>query len=290
MIEQKDYYKILNISREADQKDIKKAYRKLAKKYHPDMINKKNSEVSIDKFKEITEAYEILSNPDKRERYNEYGHSGIKEEDFNFDDFARNGFDGFDDIFNKFFSQQYRNKPRTSQKGADLQLIMEISLKEAAFGAKKKIKISRINRGYKLKVSIPAGVKEGMKLRIANKGEPGKNEGPNGDLYIIIKIKDNEVFERKDDNLYCEIPISIFQATLGDKILVPTLNKNVTFDIPEGTQAENLFRLKNKGMKHFNKHGYGDLLIKPKIVIPKNLTDEQKNLMKKLEKLITKNN
>jgi len=348
----KDYYEILGVSRDADQKEIKKAYRKLAKKYHPDM-NKDDPQAS-EKFKEISEAYDILSDPNKRKRYDQYGHSGINEEDFNFDDFARGGFGGLDDIFDMFFSGGMggmgMNRRQGPQKGSDLQYRLEISFKEAAFGAKKEITIPRteacsncngtgakpgtevrtcpncngqgririsqktpfgqfmqtktcdrcngtgevvstpcpecngtgtIRRHRNLTVNIPAGVDNGTRLRMANEGEAGDRGAASGDLYIIVQVKSHNIFERKGDDIYCEVPINFVQATLGDEIKVPTLDGKVKFSIPEGTQPGSTFRLKNKGITHLNGYGRGDEYIKVKVVIPKSLNQEQKELLMK---------
>ncbi len=344
----KDYYEILGVSRDADQKEIKKAYRKLAKKYHPDR-NKEDPEAA-DKFKEISEAYEILSDPDKRARYDQYGHSGINDEDFNFDDFARGGFGGFDDIFDMFFGggMGSTGRRRGPQKGSDLQYRLEIEFEEAAFGAEKEITIPRtekcetcggsgakpgtkartcpkcngtgqvrvsqktpfgqftqartcdrckgkgqvvsdpcpdwngtgkVRRHRNLTVNIPAGVDTGTKLRMSNEGEAGDEGAPSGDLYIIIRVNSHEIFERKNDDIYCEVPINFVQATLGDEIQVPTLDGKVKFSIPEGTQPGSTFRLKNKGIEHLNGYGRGDEYIKTRVVIPKNLDQKQKELL-----------
>ncbi len=347
MAAKKDYYEVLGVSRDADQKEIKRAYRKLAKKYHPDR-NQDEKDTS-DKFKEISEAYEILSDPDKRARYDQYGHSGIRDDDFNFDDFARGGFGGFDDIFDMFFGGGARQSSRTrSRRGADLQYRLEIDFEEAAFGTKKEITIPRTEacekcdgsgaepgsdkrtcpkcsgqgqirttqqtpfgqfaqtrtcdrcngsgeiisnpcsncqgtgkerRHRNITVNIPAGVKSGNRLRLANEGEAGERNGPSGDLYVIISVKEHEIFERQGDDIYCEVPISIVQATLGDEIKVPTLDGKVKFKIPEGTQPDSNFRLKNKGITHLNGYGRGDLYISVKIAIPRNLSDKQKELL-----------
>ena len=351
----KDYYEILGVSRDAEQKEIKRAYRKLAKKYHPDR-NKDNPEAA-DKFKEISEAYEILNNPDKRTRYDQFGHSGINEDDFNFDDFARGGFGGLDDIFDMFFGGGMSGmggmgmgRSQGPQRGSDLQYRMEIGFEEAAFGAKKEITIprmetcsncngtgakpgtevktcprcngagrvrisqqtpfgqfmqtkicdrcngtgevistpcpecdgkGRIRRHRNLTVNIPAGVDNGTRLRMANEGEAGERGASGGDLYIIIRVKPHKIFERKGDDIYCEVPINFVQATIGDEIEVPTLDGKVKFKIPEGTQPGTTFRLKNKGIAHLNSYGRGDEYIKAKVAIPKKLNKEQKELLMK---------
>ncbi len=348
MAEKKDYYEVLGVSRDADQKEIKKAYRQLAKKYHPDM-NKDDPKAS-DKFKEVSEAYNVLSDPDKRARYDQYGHSGLGDQDFNFDDFARGGFGGLDDIFDMFFGGGMGGMGRQQgpRRGSDLQYRLEISFKEAAEGTKKEITIprteacercdgsgaepgssvktcpkcngsgrvrvtqrtpfgqftqtstcdrcsgrgeivtdpctecngtGRVRRHRNLTVNIPAGVDNGTKLRMANEGGAGEQGAASGDLYIIIKVKPHKIFKRKGDDIYCEVPISVVQATLGDEIEVPTLDGKVKFDIPSGTQPGTSFRLKNKGITHLNGYGRGDEYIKTKVVIPRKLSKEQKKKM-----------
>ncbi|MGM0410839.1 MAG: molecular chaperone DnaJ [Bacillota bacterium] len=349
MAAKKDYYEILGVDKDASQKEIKKAYRKLAKKYHPDM-NKDDPDTS-EKFKEISEAYEILSDPDKRKRYDRYGHSGINDDDFNFDDFAQGGFGGFEDIFDMFFGGRGRGRGRRGpQKGSDLQYRLQITFEEAAFGTEKEITIPRTEtcqtcggsgakpgtevktcpkcngtgqirvsqrtafgqftqtktcdrcggsgkivqtpcsdcngtgkqrRHRNLTVNIPAGVDDGTRLRMAGEGEAGDKGAPSGDLYIIIQVENHEIFDRKGDDIYCEVPINFVQATLGDEIKVPTLDGKVKFTIPEGTQPGTTFRLKNKGIPHLNGHGRGDEYIKAKIIIPKHLSKEQKDLLRK---------
>src|SRR6056297_3061782 len=352
----KDYYDILGVDKDADQKEIKKAYRKLAKKYHPDM-NKDDPQAS-EKFKEISEAYDILSDPNKRKRYDQYGHSGINEEDFNFDDFARGGFGGLDDIFDMFFGGGMggmgMNRRQGPQEGSDLQYRLEINFEEAAFGTKKEITIPRteecsncngtgakpgtevktcprcngqgririsqktpfgqfmqtktcdrcngtgkvvstpcpkcngtgkVRRHRNLTVNIPAGVDDGTRLRMANEGEAGDRGAASGDLYIIVQVKSHNIFERKGDDIYCEVPINFVQATLGDEIKVPTLDGKVKFTIPEGTQPGTTFRLKDKGIPHLNRHGRGDEYIKAKVIIPKHLSQEQKDLLKEFAEL-----
>lgn len=349
----KDYYELLGVDRDADQKEIKKAYRKLAKKYHPDM-NQDGKDTS-EKFKEISEAYEILSDPDKRARYDQYGHSGINDQDFNFDDFARGGFGGLDDLFNMFgFGGMGGRRENGPRRGADLQYRLQISFEDAAFGGKKEIRIPReeecdrcggsgaepgsdvktcpscngtgqirtskqtpfgqftqsrvctecggdgkiisepctkchgsgkVRKERKLTVNIPAGVDTGTRLRMAGEGQAGEKGGPSGDLYIVIDVEDHELFNRKGDDVYCEVPISFVQAALGDKIKVPTLEGKVQFDLPAGTQPGTTFRLKNKGISHLNGYGRGDQYIKAKVMIPKELDDKQKELLEEFAEI-----
>lgn len=353
MATDKDYYEILGVSKNADEKEIKKAYRKKARKLHPD-VNKDDPNAE-EKFKELSEAYEILSDPNKRARYDQYGHAGINENDFNFEDFARGGFGGFDDlsdIFDVFFGGggMGGRRRRGPQRGADLQYKLEIDFEKAAFGGAEEISIPRtetcdkchgsgakpgtkrrtcpqcngtgqirssqqtpfghftqtrvcdrcggdgqivetpcprcngngkIRKQRKITVNIPAGVETGTRLRMPGEGQAGDQGASSGDLYIIVQVKPHKIFTRKNDDIYCEVPINFVQATLGDEIEVPTLEGKVKFKIPEGTQPGTTFRLKNKGIAHLNGYGRGDEYIKAKVVIPKSLSEKQKEILMK---------
>ncbi|AGB41808.1 chaperone protein DnaJ [Halobacteroides halobius DSM 5150] len=344
----KDYYEILGVDRDASQKEIKKAYRKLSKKYHPDISDHENAE---EKFKEVTEAYEILSDEEQKARYDRYGHAGVNQDAGFGGQGQAGGFGGgFEDIFDMFFGEGGRGRRRNGpRKGADLQYRMNIDFEEAAFGAEKEITLPRteecevcdgtgasspedvescakcngsgeirykqntpfgqmvqtktcdrcggtgkfvkepcskcngqgqVKKQRKVSVNIPAGVKDGSKLRIRGEGQAGENGGPAGDLYVIINVKSHEIFEREGDDVICEVPINFVQATLGDEIQVPTLDGKVKFNIPEGTQPGTFFRLKDKGIPHLNRRGRGDQRIKVKVVIPKNLSQEQQDMLK----------
>lgn len=347
--EKRDYYEILDLSRDADESEIKKAYRKKARKLHPD-VNKDDPNAE-EKFKELSEAYEILSDPNKRARYDQYGHSGINDNDFNFDDFARGGFGGFEDmsdIFDMFFGGGMGGRRRGPQRGSDLQYRLTIDFEKAAFGGSEEITIPRtescdtchgsgakpgskaktcpqcngngqvrtsqqtpfghftqtrvcdkcggtgkvidnpcpnchgqgkVRKRRKITVNIPAGVSNGTKLRMSGEGEAGDHGAINGDLYIVIQVKEHKIFKRKQDDIYCEVPINFVQAILGDEIEVPTLEGKVKFTIPEGTQPGTTFRLKNKGIAHLNSYGRGDEYIKVKVVIPKDLSEKQKKIL-----------
>ncbi|MCK8825149.1 molecular chaperone DnaJ [Fuchsiella alkaliacetigena] len=349
----KDYYEVLGVSKDASDKEIKRAYRKLAKKYHPDVSDDPQAE---EKFKEVSEAYKVLSDENLRARYDQYGHAGVDQEGFGGGGFGQGSFEGFEDIFDMFFGGQgrrgqRRNRPR---KGSDLRYNMTIDFEEAAFGVEKEIKIPRteecdkcngsgakagsdvescakcdgtgqvqyrqqtpfgqfvqtktcdrcqgdgqfikdpcpecngkgkVRRRSSLTVNIPAGVEDGSRLRVAGEGEAGERGGPAGDLYVVIRVKDHEIFERQGNDIICEVPINIVQATLGDEIKVPTLDGKVKFKIPEGTQPGNSFRLRNKGIPYLKGSGRGDQHIKVKVVIPENLNEEQKELMKKFAEI-----
>ncbi len=356
MASQKDYYEILGVDKDADQKEIKKAYRKLAKKYHPDR-NPDDPEAS-EKFKEISEAYGILSDEDKRARYDQYGHAGIGDDDFNYEDFAQGGFGGLEDLFEMFmgggFSARGQRAQNRPSRGRDLEYRMEISFENAAFGTEKTIRIprqetcqtcdgsgakpgsnprtcpkcdgsgqirvnqrtpfgnmaqiktcdrcqgkgeiiddpcpdcngeGRVTRRRDIKVEIPAGISSGQRIRLSGKGGAGKRGGPSGDLFVRVDVKPHDLFERKGDDVYYELPINFVQAALGDEIQVPTLEGEVKLKIPEGTQPGDSLRLKNKGINHLRSSGRGDQYIKIKVVIPKSLDSEQKELLQKFAKI-----
>lgn len=372
MAQKRDYYEVLGVSRDATEEEIKKAYRKLARKYHPD-VNKEDKDAT-EKFKEINEAYEVLSDPEKRAQYDHFGHAGMGEGGFstsgtggfgNFGGFTDFGdFGGgsiFDDIFDIFGggfgstgSRRSQSRRKAPMRGADLQYELEITLEEAAFGAEKEIELYRMENceacagtgakagtsaktcptcqgtgqvrqaqtlgnihftnvttcpkcggsgriieevcpecnglgrkrvARKIKVNIPPGVDSGSKLRVAGEGEGGENGGPPGDLYIVVRVKPHKLFAREGDDLVYKVPISFVQAALGTEIEVPTLEDKVKLKIPEGTQPGTRFRLKSKGMPRSKGRGRGDMYVEAEVVIPKNLTGEQRELLVQFAKI-----
>ena len=346
----KDYYKILGVSKGATKEEIKSAYKKLAKKYHPD-INK--SDGSSEKFKELNEAASVLGDDDKRQQYDQFGTGGRGASGgFNPSDF---GNFGFEDILNQFFGggggrARRRHEPET---GNNLLYELEIDLEDAAFGATKTIVIPRLEKcekcdgsgaksksdvvncpdcqgsgyvrqerrtpfGYfsqtspcrkcggegkyikedcsvcdgtgvvkktrNIDVDIPKGSDNGLRLRISGEGEAGRRGGPSGNLYVELNIKTHKIFERDDDDLNLELPISFTQASLGTEIEVPTLDGKAKLKIPAGTQTHTLFRMRGKGMPHLNGHGHGDQNIRVIVQVPEKLTKKQKDLLKEFEK------
>lgn len=348
-MEKRDYYEVLNVSKDDGLDEIKKAYRSLAKKYHPD-LNPDNDEAE-QKFKEINEAYEVLSDPDKRARYDRFGHAGVEGQTGNFTGFG----DLFDDIFDIFgggFSTSYsrRSGPR---KGSDIRYNLNLEFKEAVFGVEKEIQIrkvdecntckgtgvkpgsskstcsecngtgeikytqntpfgqfirvgtcdacggtgeiikdkcttcngnGKVNKSKKLKVKVPAGVNNGSIISIREEGNAGEKGGPSGDLFIYITVKEHDIFKREGNDIYCEIPITFTQATLGAEIEVPTLEENITYNIPEGTQTGTVFKLKNKGVPNVRGYGKGDFYFKVEVKIPKKLTERQRELLEEFAK------
>lgn len=351
----RDYYEVLGVSKSASKAEIKKAYRKLSKQYHPDI----NKEADADeKFKEITEAYEVLSDDQKRAQYDQFGHTNPNQGfGGGFSGDFGGGFGGFEDIFSTFFGGggggRHRD-PNAPRQGADLQYTMTISFEDAVFGKETTIEIPReencdtckgtgakpgtkvetcshcngsgqvnieqntpfgrivnrttcrhcggtgkhipstcsscsgtgkVKKRKKINVKIPAGIDDGQQLRVAGQGEPGVNGGPAGDLYVVFHVKEHEFFERDGDDVYCEVPLTFVQATLGDEIQVPTLHGKVSLKIPAGTQTGTRFRLRGKGIPNVHGRGQGDQHIIVKIVTPKKLTDRQKQLLKEFAEI-----
>ncbi|NLC76761.1 MAG: molecular chaperone DnaJ [Clostridia bacterium] len=360
----RDYYEVLGVSREATQEEIKKAYRKLTRKYHPD-VNPGDKEAE-EKFKEITEAYEVLGDEQKRANYDRFGHAGTDGAGFGggFGGFQGTGFGGFEDIFDMFFGGSGfggggRSATRRPQRGADLRYDLSSSFEEAAFGTKKDISIprtetcttcggsgaapgttptschvcggsgqvqttqntpfgrfqsirtchhchgtgevitspcgtchgqGRVRRTRKISITIPAGVDTGSRLRVSGEGEAGTLGGPSGDLYVIIKVRPHKVFQRKNQDVYLEIPISVVQAALGDEIEVDTLDGKSKLRVPEGTQTGATFTLKGKGIPKLHGSGRGDQHVTVHVVVPTNLNDKQKQLLKEFGKTLGQSN
>lgn len=351
MANKRDFYEVLGVARNASDDEIKKAYRKLAMKYHPD--RNPDSKEAEEKFKEAKEAYEMLSDPQKKAAYDQYGHAGVDPNMGGFGGAGAQGFGGFADAFGDIFGDIFGNTGRGGRsgpqvyRGADLRYSMEITLEEAAHGHEAQIRVPswsdcehcggagaepgtkvetcttcngqgqvRMSQGFfsmqqtcpkcrgsgeyipkpckkchgegkikqqkTLEVKIPAGIEDGMRIRSAGNGEPGVNNGPPGDLYVEIHIKDHPVFERDGDDLHCQMPISFATACLGGEIQVPTLAGRASFDIPEGTQTGRTFRLRSKGIKGLRSAIPGDLYIHVQVETPVKLTDKQRKLVQEL--------
>jgi len=308
----KDYYQLLGISKSASAEEIKKAYRKMALKYHPDR-NKDNKEAEA-KFKEISEAYAVLSNPEKKKQYDMFGADGFQRRysqedifrDFDFGSiFSDLGFGGpgrgrganiFGQIFgNMGQSQQFRGsgspfggfseQPR-GIRGQDLVYELSITLEEA-FNGSEKVITYHIGGGEKQEVSvkIPAGISAGKKLRLKNKGQPGQYGGPTGDLFIQIKLLNHPIFKREGDDLYITKDLKFTEAALGTEIEVPTIdNKTLKLIIPAGTQPNAKFRFKGYGLPHMNGSGRGDAYVKISPLVPKKLNKKQRDLVNELAK------
>jgi molecular chaperone DnaJ len=354
----KDYYDTLGVPKNASDEDIKKAYRKLAMKHHPDRNQGDSAKAAEEKFKEAKEAYEMLSDEQKRAAYDQYGHAGV---DPNMRGGAGGeGFGGFaeafGDIFGGVFGEQQRGRTQGGRqvfRGGDLSYAMEVTLEEAAHGKEAQIRVPswddcttckgngakpgtkvascttchghgqvQMRQGFfsvqqtcpqckgtgklipepcvachgvgktknnkTLEVKIPSGIDDGMRIRSTGNGEPGTNGGPPGDLYIEIRVKKHEIFERDGDDLHCAVPISFTTAALGGEIEVPTLAGKAAIDIPEGTQAAKQFRLRGKGIKGVRSSYPGDLYCHITVETPVKLTEHQRKLLKEFDESLKK--
>lgn len=346
----RDYYEVLGVGKDASPDDIKKSYRKLARQYHPDVNKAADAE---DKFKEVKEAYDVLSDEQKRAQYDRFGHVDPNQ------GMGGGGFQGdmggFGDIFDMFFGGGgQRRNPNAPQRGSDLQYSVTIEFKEAVFGKELDIQIprtencdrcngsgakkgtqpetcstcrgtgqqevvqntafgrivnrrvcstcqgqgktikekcggchgsGRVQRQRTIHLNIPAGVDDGSQLRVSGEGEAGTRGGPPGDLYVIIRVKPHEFFERDNDDIYCEVPLTFAQAALGDEIEIPTLTEKVKLKIPAGTQTGTYFRLRGKGVPRLRGYGQGDQHVKVVVVTPTKLSEEQKEALRQLGQL-----
>ncbi|MEA1973883.1 MAG: molecular chaperone DnaJ [Candidatus Cloacimonadota bacterium] len=351
----RDYYEILGVDKQASDSQIKKAYRGLARKFHPD--KNPDNKSAENKFKEASEAYEILSDSEKRQKYDQFGHAGVEGSfgggGFSWDNFSHAGdFDDmFSGIFDSFFGGSRRGGRRKSRnKGEDLQISLSLSLKEINSGIDKKIKINiqdkcpacdgtgsedgsvetcsqcngqgqvrqmrrsflgavqtvvtcptcngsgkiiknkckkcygdgRIKKSKKVTVNIPAGVQEGQYLRLQGQGNRGLQGGVNGDIIVMIREKEDDIFERDGANLICEYPVSFSQVALGSTLKVPTLTSRIKMKVPSGTQSGKIFRMRGQGLPEINSSWRGDLFIKIVVVTPKRLNTTEKDLFTKL--------
>ncbi len=363
--EKRDYYEVMGVSKNATDDEIKRAYRKLARQYHPD-LNPDNKEEAERKFKELNEANEVLSDKEKRARYDQFGHAGV---DPNYGAGAgTGGFYGQDfdinDIFNSFFggfanggrSRVNNNAPR---KGSDTETTINIDFEEAAKGCKKKVEYYCVegckdcngtgaekgtspktcpvcNGSGQVKVSqrtpfgvmqtqrncdkcrgkgkiiekpcrncggngsvrirktvdvtIPAGIDNDMILNVSGHGNVGSNGGPYGDLHVLINVRPHPIYERREDDVWCELPLTFAQAALGAEVIVPTLDGKVSYSVHEGTQPGDIFKLKGKGIQHLRGRGRGDQFVKVTIEVPKNLSPRQKEILKEFDECATEKN
>ena len=363
----RDYYEVLGVAKGASDDDIKKAYRKLAKQYHPD-LNPGDKQAEAN-FKEANEAYEILSDAQKKGRYDQYGHAGV---DPSYGGGYPGGAGGFGfedigDIFESFFggsgfgfggSTRARN-PNAPIKGSDIRVQMALDFMEAVKGVKKQVTLShlqncpdcggtgaqkgtspekcadcggtgqtrvsqrtpfgvvqttkacprcggkgsvikepcktcgtkgRVRHSKTLEVSVPAGIDDGQSFILRGEGDQGLNNGPPGDCVVSVSVRPDPLFERDGFDIWCEIPITYAQATLGDEITVPTVDGKVSYTVPEGTQPGTVFRLRNKGVPYVNGRGRGEQYVRVVLEVPKNLSSKQKDALKSFDALMGEKN
>lgn len=298
-MEYKDYYKVLGVEKSATADEIKKAYRKLAVKYHPDR-NPDNKEAE-EKFKDLNEANDVLSDPEKRKKYDELGanwqqHQQNGDSDFDWSKWRNSGDggsftytsedfgggDNFSDFFESIFGRSRQKRSTRPVAGRDYESEISISLEEAYTGTSAQFDVN----GEKLQMKIRPGVKEGQILRMKGKGGEGANGGPRGDIYIKVHVKPHSHFERVGNDLYADAPVELYTALLGGKAIVHTLRGNIKMDIPKETENGKTLRLKRMGMPVFGKENeYGDLYIRVKVTLPHNLSEKEKELFKELAAL-----
>jgi len=315
----KDYYGVLGVGRDATEKELKQAYRKLARKWHPDV--NPGDKTAEEKFKKINEAYEVLSDKEKRRKYDQYGDQWQYADQFAqqaqsspFQKTTSFRFEGADlgDLFGDLFGGGGTSRQRiVPQRGQDIEQPVEVTLEEAYRGTSRTISLRTaeacpscngtglkqnmpcpVCRGSgltsavkRLEVKIPAGVKDGSRVRIAGKGEPGYASGSNGDLYLVVAVKPHRLFTRDGDDLQVEVKVPLLKMILGGEVTVPTLNGNLALKLPPETQNGRVFRLSGRGMPHLGDAAHGDLLAKVKVVLPTKLSPREKELYGQLGEL-----
>jgi len=351
----RDYYEILGVPKNADKDQIKRSFRQLARKYHPDVSEEPDAEA---KFKEINEAYEVLSDEQKRAQYDRFGHAGVSGAG-GFNGAGAAGFAGFEEIFEEFFNNvsgaRGGGRRRGPKPGADRRVSVNISFEEAVFGTEREIEFDRLEtcetcdgigaepgsepttcpmcggtgevrnvqqtflgsmvrvtpcprcggkgtiienrcktcdgtgrrrQRANLNVKIPAGVREGLQIQVRGEGDAGENGAPHGNLYVVVNVEDHEYFTRRENDILLDIPINVVQATLGDKIIIPTVDGDVELTIPSGTQSGKIFRLRGRGFPRLRSDGTnsgrGDQLVHITVEIPKKINEEQRLLFEQL--------
>jgi molecular chaperone DnaJ len=356
-----DFYEVLGVTKDASEQDLKSAYRKQALKYHPDRNPGDHS--AEEKFKQASEAYQVLSDADKRAAYDRYGHAGVgaASQGFNGSPFA-GGVD-ISDLFGDLFGEMFNvagagggaQRANRQQRGDDLRFDLGIAFEDAIFGSETEVKIRRreicevckgqgsasgrgpttcthcqgrgqvrfqqgffsVARGcnacggtgavisdpcvncrgegraikeLKLNVKVPPGVEDGTRIRYSGEGDAGRNNGPRGDLYVVLSIRPHDFFERDGHDLHCVVPISFPQAALGAEIAIPAVGGEVTLKIPEGTQSGKQLRIRGKGVPFLNERGSGDLVVQVVVQIPRKLTRPQRELVARLAETLTVEN
>jgi len=289
-VEYKDYYDVLGVSREASQDEIRRAYRRLAREYHPDLNADPDAE---ERFKELGEAYEVLSDPDKRGRYDRLGAQWRAQErapgsgDFE-DFFAGQGFDRDmgpefrDGVFSEFFERLFGDgavpRPSGPLRGRDIEAVLELSLEDALAGARRRLSLGE---GHGVTVNIPAGVREGQRIRVAGRGAPGRDGGPPGDLYLLVYLKPHPRFRREGDDLQVDVRVAPWEAALGATVPVSTLSGTAQVRVPAGSSGGRRLRLRGRGLPTAGGER-GDLYAAVQIVVPKHLSEEERELFEQL--------
>lgn len=370
MAEKRDYYEVLGLKQGASEEDIKKAFKTMARKYHPDLHP--DDPNAAEKFKEINEAYEVLSDPQKRARYDQFGHAGVDPSygagggEGGFGGFG--GFGDVGDIFDSIFSgfgggfssgRSAASNANAPRRGGDINQNITIDFMEACKGTRKKIRVAhmvkcdqcggtgadkntttttctecngqgsvrvnqrtpfgvisttrvcsrcggkgkivtnpctkcrgagRVRATNEIELNIPAGIDNGQILRVGGKGDAGLNGGSSGDLNVAVNVRPHDLFTRSGNDIYCEIPITYAQAVLGDTITVPTIDGKVEYEIAEGTQSGTKFRLRGKGVKYLNRDAHGDQYVTVTVEVPRKLTRQQKELLKKFDEALEEKN
>lgn len=366
MSEKRDYYEVLGLSKGASEEEIKRAYRKMAKKYHPDINKEPGAE---EKFKEVNEAYEVLSNKEKRARYDQFGRAGV-DPNFGGGTGGGNPFGGmggmdFSDIFDTFFGGgspfggARRQNPNAPRRGSDCEARVVIEFEQAAKGCTQKVSYDKVEncpdcggtgakkgtkpatcpvcggtgqqrvtqntfmgvvqttrtcdrchgtgrvisdpcptcRGtghqrkhHTIEINIPAGIADQQVLSVSGQGNAGSNGGPAGDLHVLVSVRPHPIFQRKGNDIWCDMPITFAQAALGGEVTVPTLDGKVSYEVREGTQPGDVFKLRGKGVQRLGGRGRGDQYVRMVLEVPKNLTLKQKELLKKFEESTSEKN
>ena len=287
----RNYYDTLGVNKNASDKDIKQAYRRLAKQYHPD-ANPDDSTAEA-KFKEINEAYETLSDPDKRAQYDRFGsayqqfggrnsgsyYTNVDTGESPLNDILESIFGGFNGRSSGFSGHQTGRTRQQATNGSDLEQTVRITLQEAYEGTTRLVSTG----SRRVKVAIPAGADNGTRVRLAGEGQPGVMGGLPGDLYLVVEVEPDDQFERQGNDLMTDVRVDMFTAMLGGKMPVPTMGRPIVLTIPPGTQSGRKFRISGRGMPTLRKQdSYGDLYARIMVTVPENLTPEQRELVEKL--------
>ncbi|MFZ5424502.1 MAG: DnaJ C-terminal domain-containing protein [Patescibacteria group bacterium] len=297
----RDYYEVLGVDKKASAEEIKKAYRKLAREHHPDMVADHDKDGAEERFKEINEAYQVLSDPQKKQMYDQYGHAGFGAQQngfggnqgaqgqwgpftYTYTSGGNNAYGNIDpfDVFEEFFGFRGFGGNRKPKRGKNLYYEFHVTFGEAVHGVEKTVEVE----SGKVKIKIPQGVRDGSELRFAGKGMPGPDGLPSGDLLLTIRVPTPSEFRRVGDNLATLVEIDFVQAILGDKVEIPVVDLDsktgigkVKVKVPSGTQPGATIRLKGKGMPKLHGYGRGDVLVQLSVVLPKKISRKQKKIL-----------